>query len=262
MVIQLIITTSLVLAVGMSVVWLLSLRFHNYAFVDVAWSYSFTVVAALAMGLSNQPSPAMWVLAGMFALHGLRLGTYLFRRTVGHPEEGRYVTLRQTWKKWQKFKFWLFFQMQGLSVLLLVTPLWVTAWKPREIGWTTLVGVILFIVGWVGESISDYQLHAFKKQNHKQGAVCNQGLWRYSRHPNYFFECLIWVSFAIVSAHWAGWISPLIIIYLITSVTGIPPTEQQNILSKGEAYRDYQRTTSALIPLPPRTKPRTKSTST
>ncbi len=117
--------------------------------------------------------------------------------------------------------------------------------------------MILFIVAFLGEIVADAQLAAFKRNPACAGKVCNAGLWRYSRHPNYFFEWLIWVAFflyALGSPHgWAGFISPLLMLIFLTKVTGIPPAEAQSLKSRGDAYREYQRRTSAFVPWLPRT---------
>jgi steroid 5-alpha reductase family enzyme len=119
-----------------------------------------------------------------------------------------------------------------------------------------IAGAVLWLLALSGEALADAQLGAFKRNAKNRGRVCNVGLWRYSRHPNYFFEWMIWVAyfvFALGSPHgWIAIIGPASILYLLLRVTGIPMTEEQSLRSRGDAYREYQRTTSAFVPLPRR----------
>ena len=115
-----------------------------------------------------------------------------------------------------------------------------------------IVGAGLWLIGLAGESLADAQLRRFKARPESKGKTCREGLWNYSRHPNYFFEWLIWIGYGILALGapwgWLGMISPLAILYILTRLTGIPLTEEQAIRSRGDDYRDYQRTTSAFIP--------------
>jgi len=119
-----------------------------------------------------------------------------------------------------------------------------------------IAGALLWLIAIGGESLADSQLSAFRNRPENQGKVCDRGLWKYSRHPNYFFEWMIWVAFAVVAlgstGGWLGTLSPIIMYYLLTQVTGIPPAETQSLKSRGDAYRAYQARTSAFFPLPPR----------
>jgi steroid 5-alpha reductase family enzyme len=150
-----------------------------------------------------------------------------------------------------------FFQMQAVSVVLLGIPFLAACSNPeaplRPLEWT---GAALWLVAISGEALADAQLSAFKRGGASAGAVCDAGLWRYSRHPNYFFEWLVWVSYFLFACAspwgWVGIISPACILYLLLRVTGIPATEEQSVRSKGDAYRRYQERTSPFVPLPRR----------
>ncbi len=189
-----------------------------------------------------------------------RLTTYLFRtRFLVHGEDGRYKALRASWGKKANINFFIFFQLQAaLSAFFSIPVLIALIGTSSSLQWTTslYVGLFIFIVSLVGETIADRQLSSFRRDPQNAGKVCNTGLWRYSRHPNYFFEWLHWwsyVAFASIGEYW--WISligPSLLLYLILYVTGIPPTEARAIESRGEAYREYQRTTSSFFPWYPR----------
>jgi steroid 5-alpha reductase family enzyme len=127
-----------------------------------------------------------------------------------------------------------------------------------ETNWTCwdTFGTSLYFIGIIGEWAADWQMVQFRLDANNRKKVCNTGLWYYSRHPNYFFESIIWISYAVIAMNhpqgFIGWISPIMIIVSILKVTGIPPTEKRLLASKGNAYREYQRTTSAFIPMPPK----------
>jgi steroid 5-alpha reductase family enzyme len=198
------------------------------------------------------------ILALMVVLWALRLGFHLlFTRVNGQPEEGRYAELRRKWGSNIGFKFLLFFEFQALLCGILSLPFLLAMHDPsknpldlEEV--LENVGATIWVIAFLGESIADWQLARFKKNPKNKGRVCDVGLWRYSRHPNYFFEWLIWVSFAIVASPakygYLGILSPALILYFLFRVTGIPATEEQALRSKGDAYRKYQRSTSAFIP--------------
>ena len=120
----------------------------------------------------------------------------------------------------------------------------------------SIAGAVVTLIGLIGETIADQQMSAFKSEDTDRKSVCKKGLWKYSRHPNYFFESVIWIGFFIFAAGspwgWTTIYAPAIITFLLLKVTGIPPTEASAVKSKGDAYREYQRTTSPFIPLPPR----------
>jgi steroid 5-alpha reductase family enzyme len=185
---------------------------------------------------------------------GLRLGFYLlFTRVSGQPEEGRYVELRRKWGSNIGWKFLLFFEFQALLCGVLSLPFLVAMHDPAK-GWAEFEewGLGIWVVAFLGETIADAQLARFKKDPKNKGRVCNVGLWRYSRHPNYFFEFLIWVSFAVIAlpaqCGYLALISPALILIFLFRVIGIPATEEQALRSKGEAYRKYQKSTSVFVP--------------
>jgi steroid 5-alpha reductase family enzyme len=246
-----------------TVLWMIGRRIDNYAVVDVGWSYSFALVALLYLFLGQDFTARALLITAAVVLWSLRLGTHLYlNRIKGRPEEGRYQRLRQIWADNLEFKFLIFFQMQALSVVVLSLPFLLVALDPSgSLGIVEIAAITLGVIAIGGEGVADQQLHRFISKPENKGKVCKQGLWRYSRHPNYFFESLIWVAFALLAVKsqfgWLAFLSPLIIWFLIIRVTGIPPTEAQSLRGKGDAYRQYQRETSAFFPLPPKQVPTT-----
>jgi steroid 5-alpha reductase family enzyme len=148
--------------------------------------------------------------------------------------------------------FW-FFQIQALSNVFLAIPFFIiTINNDQQITILEWTGLAMWVIAFIGESVADWQLKEFKENPANKGEVCYVGLWNYSRHPNYFFEWLMWIAyfvFALASPYgYLAIISPLVILYLLLKVTGIPATEEQSIRSKGEKYKAYQKTTSVFVP--------------
>jgi steroid 5-alpha reductase family enzyme len=243
-----------VVAVLMFVLWLLHFPLRNAAMVDVGWAIGLVLLAMIYAVHGVGYWRRTLFLLPMVTIWGLRLGFYLlFTRVSGQPEEGRYTELRRKWGSNVGLKFLLFFEAQALLCGVLSLPFLLAMHDPLKgspdfENW----GLGIWVVAFLGEIIADSQLARFKRDPKNKGRVCNAGLWRYSRHPNYFFEFLIWVSFAIVALPvqygYLGLISPLLILFFLFRVSGIPVTEEQALRSKGEAYRKYQRSTSAFIP--------------
>ena len=230
-------------------------RLDNYGIVDIVWSYAFGLVALLYAVLASGWAPRRWLVAILVTAWSLRLGTHLYRRVMSHhPEEdGRYKAMRVRWAKNFSSEMFKFYQFQAVSVVVLATPFLLALGRP-ETGLTALdyAALALFAVSILGESVADAQLDAFKKVRANKGKVCAVGLWSVSRHPNYFFVWLTWMSFALFALPaawgWLGFIAPGAILYLLLFVTGIPMTEEQAVRTKGDAYRDYQRRVSSFIP--------------
>ncbi|MBA3679957.1 MAG: DUF1295 domain-containing protein [Bacteroidetes bacterium] len=239
-------------AIIMVIVFLWALKIKNNGIVDIFWAFNFTVIAGIIWYLADGSPERVNLVCGLAGLWSLRLGIYLLIRVGGHikEEEGRYKQLRL---EWNDTKFFFFFQMQAFSNVMLSIPFFIIALnKDAQISIIEYIGAGLWLICIIGEGISDWQLAYFKKQPENKGKVCQYGLWNYSRHPNYFFQFSIWISvliFALPSPYgWLAVICPLSIGYLIFKVTGIPMTEEQAVRSKGEAYKEYQRTTSAFMP--------------
>ncbi len=241
-------------ALVMFVLWLIQLRTRDAGIVDVGWAACLGV-AALFCGVSGDGDPARRLIIGaMGAVWGIRLAMHLlFDRVLRGPEDGRYQMMRERLGQRVQPVLLAFFQAQALLVVLLSAPFVLAALDPRPgPGLVDWIGLAVWLVGLVGESVADAQLKAFKRLPDAKGRVCEVGLWRYSRHPNYFFEWLMWIGYAIVAsaapAGWLAWSAPALILLFVLKVTGIPPTEARALRSRPEAYRRYQQTTSAFVP--------------
>lgn len=238
----------------MFILWLLHFPLWNAAIVDVGWAMGLALLALFYAVHGAGYWRRTLILAAMVAIWGTRLGLHLlFTRVNGQPEEGRYAEMRRKWGSNIGFKFLLFFEFQALLCGVLSLPFALAMHDP-SIGpaYGENTGAIIWMIAFLGEAVADVQLARFRRDPKNKGHVCMVGLWRYSRHPNYFFEWLIWVSFATMAfpaqyGYW-GLLSPVLIFYLLFRATGIPATEDQALRSKGPEYRRYQKTTSAFIP--------------
>lgn len=236
----------------MTLVFIWALRIKNYGVVDVFWAFNFLVIAIIIWCMADGLEARKNLVCGLASLWSLRLGLYLSKRVLGHltEEEGRYKQLRA---EWSTPKFFIFFQMQALSNVFLSIPFFIIALHKQEpLSVIEYIGAGLWFICICGEGLADWQLQQFKKNPANKGKVCQDGLWNYSRHPNYFFQFSIWIAvliFALPSPYgWLALLCPISIGYLIFKVTGIPMTEEQSIRSKGEAYKEYQRSTSVFVP--------------
>jgi steroid 5-alpha reductase family enzyme len=245
-------------ALFMAGLWLLQRRTGNAGIVDIAWSAGVGLIAIwFAWGATGLLERRI-IIAALAGVWSLRLVFHLVRRLLREQEDGRYRKLRAKWGvKTQSYLFW-FFQIQALWAVLFALPMWLACRNAAPLGWLDGAGIAFWIVALAGEGIADQQLAAFKLNSANRGKVCRGGLWRYSRHPNYFFEWLHWWAYVLLGWHgpngWLTLLGPIVMYLFLTKVTGIPPTEEHAVESRGEAYKQYQRTTSAFFPWPPRSE--------
>lgn len=223
----------------------------NAGIVDVLWAAGVGAGAVfMALFGSGAPMPrlALAILGGVW---GIRLARHLWKRVRGEPEDGRYKYLRAHWKGAQ-WKFFAFFQFQALLIVLFALPFAAVAENPQtSLPWLA-AGAAVWALSVVGESIADGQLARFRADPANKGRTCREGLWRYSRHPNYFFEWLHWFAYVFLAVgspfFWLAWSGPLVMYVFLRWISGVPYTEAQALRSRGDEYRDYQRSTPMLIP--------------
>ncbi|WP_413623857.1 DUF1295 domain-containing protein [Luteibacter sp. Lutesp34] len=245
----------LVAATVMVFGWQWQRRLTNAGIVDVLWALG-VGVGAIFMALTGSGAPvtraALALLGGAW---GMRLARHLWKRVRGEPEDGRYRHLREHWKGVQ-WKFFAFFQFQALLIVLFALPFAAVANNPKASPAWLCAGAAIWLLGVVGESIADGQLARFRANPANKGRTCRQGLWRYSRHPNYFFEWLHWFAYVCLAVgspfFWLAWSGPLVMYVFLRWISGVPYTEAQALRSRGDEYRDYQRSTPMLIPWFPR----------
>lgn len=241
----------------MSLLWFVQRRTKNAGIVDVAWSGAIGVLGVFFAVTSAGDVNRRLLAGSLIVIWSLRLTAYLFRRVVGHPEEGRYAMLRARWGDDADRRLFRFYQMQAVAALAFATPILVAAWNSAPLNpIAATTSLCIWGLGVGGLWLADRQLERFKSAPENAGRTCRAGLWRYSRHPNYFFEWIHWWAYLPLAAFAPYWMValavPLLLLYFVLFVTGIPPTEAQALASRGQDYRRYQRTTSAFVPWIPR----------
>jgi len=243
----------IVAAVAFALVWLVSVRINNYGFLDAIWSLSVAILAPIyaLLGAGDPARRVVFTVVGV--AWSLRLGLYILIRVWRHhpQEDKRYRTLREKWPG--PGRFFLFFELQAVIAVVFSLPFLLAALNPRPtLGAFEIIGLALAAAATIGEATADWQAQRFKKNPANASKVVNVGLWHYSRHPNYFFESVVWWGFFIAALGspygWVTVVCPLLMLYLLLQVTGIPLTEKHSLESRGPAYREYQRTTSRFIP--------------
>lgn len=245
-------------AIAMLAGWLVQLRTRNAGIVDAIWAMSMAISALFYATVGEGSLIARLGVGMLGGAWGFRLSLHILARVLSESEDGRYRYLREHWRDHQG-KFFAFFQAQALLTALFSLPFYVVAQNPKE-GMTRwcFAGVAVWIVSIAGESIADLQLARFRHAPENRGRACRAGLWRYSRHPNYFFEWLHWFAYVFLAIGvpwplWAlSWLGPVLMLVSLCWVTGIPFVEAQALRSRGTDYREYQRTTSVFIPWFPR----------
>lgn len=247
-------------AILMTALWLVQRRTHNAGIVDVGWTFG---IGALTVGLALVAVGEPWrraLVAGMTLIWSLRLGLHLVHRVGSEPEDGRYQNLREWAGPRQQIVLLVFFLLQATWVVLFALPQYAAMHNPHPLGAFDVAALAVFLLAWGGEAIADRQLAAFRRNSANRGRVCRVGLWRYSRHPNYFFEWLHWFAYPL-AAIGAGsiaslaWLGPVLMLVFLLTITGVPQTERRALQSRGAQYREYQRTTSAFFPWFPKESP-------
>ena len=245
----------------MAVAWSIARLPGQSGWTDAIWSLAVGLVGAVAAlaPVAGPPAARQALVAAMVGLWGLRLGLHIARRTIGGGDDPRYAELRREWGDNFSRQLFLFLQIQALAAWLLVICVMVAARNPAPFGaWSDWAGAAILLVCVVGEGVADAQLHAFRADPANKGRICDTGLWSLSRHPNYFFEWLGWVAYAVVAigpvaGHAPGWLAlmgPVFMYWLLVHVSGIPPLEAHMLRSRGSAYRGLQMRVRAFWPIP------------
>lgn len=247
-----------ILSLMMFFLWIYQLKINNAGIVDIGWALGLMIIAGIyAVNLQGYHLRQI-VLFVMVTLWGLRLVWLLAARFLREKsEDRRYQKFRQEWGENFQLKLLGLFLFEALLDLVLSVPFFLICSNPHEMmSFYEWGAVLVWTIGFLGEVISDEQLRIFKANPQNRHKVCKLGLWNFSRHPNYFFEWLMWVSyslFALGSPYgYLGLLSPVIMYYFLIHVTGVPLAEEMSLQSKGEEYRQYQKTTSFFVPLPKR----------
>lgn len=247
-----------------TIAWLLQRRSGNAGIVDAIWSWTLGGLAVIYALAGSAPPGLRLLLAVLGGLWGLRLGTYIWRRNAGKPEDFRYRKFREAWGEKVDVRMFWFFQFQNLFTLLLSASAFMTVAYRSTMPSAAAVAAatLIWLVSVIGEGLADRQMQRFRADPARHGHVCRDGLWAWSRHPNYFFECLHWLAYVplALGAPWGGFslVAPLVMAFLLMKLSGMPLLEAE-MLRRKPGYAEYMRTTSALLPLPPKAASRNPS---
>lgn len=237
--------------------WAVSVPLHDASLADRVWSLMIAAPAC-AYAWFVPPDPRGWVMLALLLAWALRLAVYITLRNHGEGEDKRYRAMRE--RRGATFwlqSLWIVFGLQGVLAWVVGFPLLAAAGDQRPWNLFDLAGAALAAAGIVLEAMADAQLARFKRDSANAGQVMDRGLWRYSRHPNYFGECCVWWGLGLMALSAGGWgatwslVSPLLMTVLLLKVSGVTLLEQ-DLRERKPAYRDYVARTSAFIPWPPR----------
>jgi steroid 5-alpha reductase family enzyme len=257
---------NLMLLIAASVIlWLYSLRSKNVNAVDVAWGMGFVVVTWLTWiqvrgerdaDLETVGRWREWVILAIVTLWGLRLSVYLTWRNWGKPEDRRYAAMRSHWgERFRARSFFTVFFLQAVLIWFISLTIQVGLQGSAASWLQILAGLLVWQVGWTFETIGDWQLAAFKRDPRSKGKVMDRGLWRYTRHPNYFGDFMVWWGIFLVTAQPDSWwwtiSGPALMSFLLIRVSGVRLLES-SLSQRVDGYADYVRRTSSFIPWPPR----------
>lgn len=246
---------ALAIAIVMLVTWVVSVVANDASIVDIVWGLGFAIATWTAYLAVADTSPRTILMLAMITIWGLRLSGYLGWRNIGKGEDRRYQQMR----KKNPDSFWLtslftVFGFQAVLMWVVAFPAVVTLGSPDSLWWLDYAGVALWAVGLFFETVGDFQLARFKARPDSKGKVMDRGLWRYTRHPNYFGDFCVWWGIYLVAAAGGAWwtvFSPLVMSVLLMRYSGVGLLEK-TITRRRPAYEEYTRTTNAFFPGPPK----------
>jgi steroid 5-alpha reductase family enzyme len=247
------VTMALALSILMALAWVVQQRTGNSGWVDTIWTFAVGLVGAggaLWPVTGSAPNSRQWLVAGLVAIWSLRLGLHIAVRSAGITDDPRYAAFAREWGVNSARRMFIFLQNQAFGSIPLVFAIFVAAHFPQaSLRAQDHVGVLILFIGIAGEALADAQLKSFRGKG-------DNGLWRWSRHPNYFFEWFCWLAYPVIALSpdypWglASLLAPVFMYWILVHVTGIPPLEEQMLRSRGDRYRAYQARTSKFFPMP------------
>lgn len=270
--------------------WAISVAVKDASLIDIFWGFGFLVVAVVCLYLADVKTPYLWLLAAMPIAWGIRLSLYLAKRNLGHGEDKRYVAMQKRAAKkgmsemaWRIRTLFTVYFGQGVLIMIVSAPIWVAFGTGKAVefmraepagnaigatDFTThwqilpILGALLWLIGFLFEAIGDWQLSRFLKKNKgydgpiEDKPVLDTGLWKYTRHPNYFGNACMWWGIWLVACQapwgWATIFAPLVMTFLLTRVSGRDMLERD--MKKRKTYREYIERTSGFFPMPPKSK--------
>lgn len=239
-----------------TITWAVSLIKRDVSIVDRIWSLMFVAAALVYANHAESHTTRTSLILTLVVVWAIRLSLHIVVRNWGEPEDRRYRDIREKYQPHFEIKsLGIIFIFQGLLAWIISMPLWVALSTPSELVLTDAISIGLWAIGMAFETVGDWQLIRFQADPSNQGKVLSRGLWRYTRHPNYFGECLIWWGFYIFAIPLGGWwtfVAPLLLTYMLLKFSGVSLLED-TIVERRPAYREYISSTNAFIPGLPKT---------
>lgn len=244
------------LSAAMAGAWAIQRHTGRSGWIDTIWSFAVGIGGIAAALFADGDFGRRMVVLVVIAAWSLRLGSHIGARTHGDDEDPRYAELVAKWGKRAPLRLFMFLQIQALAAFILVLAVYLAATNSAPFpGGLDVIALLIAVIALAGEALSDLQLFRFRKTPQAKTEVCETGFWRYSRHPNYFFEWLFWccwLFFALSGSAWAllALLAPMQMYWLLVHVSGIPPLEAHMLRSRGEKFRALQRRVNAFFPGP------------
>lgn len=243
----------------MTIAWAIWRATRNSGWVDTTWTFGLGAVGIAAALFTHTNAERAILVSVLIAVWALRLGVHIARRTTGIIDDPRYAKLVREWGRNAVPQMFVLLQKQAWVSVPLGLSMLLTAWNPAPaLRLQDYLGAFFLAIGIGGEALADAQLRAFRSDGKNKNKICERGLWRWSRHPNYFFEWFGWLAYPLIAIDfagnypwgWAAVIGPLCMYWLLVHVSGIPPLEEHMLAKRGAKFRSYQYRTSAFFPIP------------
>jgi steroid 5-alpha reductase family enzyme len=248
---------SAVLFFFMTLWFLVSLAIRRNDIADILWGAGFILVVLTSLGAVETVSYRALIMSLLVIIWGARLSTRIYLKNRGKSEDFRYRKWREEWGRYFALRsYFQVFGLQGILMLVVLTPVLYVIGRqdPVNISFLDILGVVIWFAGFLLETVADYQLDSFKSRSYNKGLILQTGLWKYSRHPNYFGEVVMWWGLYCIALSVPGgaftFVGPLVITFLILKVSGIPLLEEH--YRDNPKYQQYSKRTSVFVPLPPR----------
>lgn len=242
--------------------WIASIYKKDVSIVDNLWPLKFLLLTVLYLFTIDEIGPRAQIVAALVFIWGIRLAVHITWRNWGEGEDRRYQVIRKNNEPNFTFKsLYIVFVFQAILAWVISLPILAAVTANQPLGVLDYIGIAIVVFGIVFESTADYQLQQFKSVPDNHGRVMDRGLWRFTRHPNYFGECCVWWGLFLLAISGGGWwsiLSPLLITFLLLKFSGVALLEK-DISDRRPAYRDYIRRTNAFIPGRPRNITETES---
>lgn len=242
----------LIIAVYMTILWVIAHFKHDNSIADVGWGIGFILIALSSFYLSPDRSVRSVIVTVLVLIWGVRISYYLIQRSWGRAEDSRYQALRASWGERQALKaFLIVFVLQGILMLIIGYPIMLVNFMPPvSVGIPEMAAIALWCIGMLWEALGDYQLAQFMQNPLNRGRIMKEGLWRYTRHPNYFGESLMWSAIFLIALPvaygWSAIVSPLMLTFILLKVSGVPLAEKP--FENNPEYQQYKRETNTFFP--------------